>query len=138
WQGGADQQVRKHDAGRAVAALLPVEGQLDGNALTNPDHIGAVPAANGNGCALHAALDFGVPCLARAEEEPAEPGYGSRSYQDDDRHAYLPRLFSIPPQGILVGLARGGGSGVRLRREQGRVPQAAAAHRGPGTRVAAD
>src|SRR5215467_13495854 len=55
WQRRADLEVGEHDSRGAVARLLPVEGQLDGNTLADSQDLGAVAALDRHRRALDSA-----------------------------------------------------------------------------------
>jgi len=83
-QGGGDSQIREHHPGGAVADFLPVEHDLQGNALTHPDHVGAVPASDFHLDPSHPAGQLRGGGPARAEEEPAQPCHGRDGGECDD------------------------------------------------------
>jgi hypothetical protein len=83
-QRGANPQVREHDAGGAVARLLPVEDQLGRDPLAQPDHLRAVPAPDRDLQPLHPSGQLRGTCLAGAEEEPAQPRDDRCGREPDD------------------------------------------------------
>jgi DNA-binding FrmR family transcriptional regulator len=97
----AHPEVGEHDAGRAIAVLLPVEHEPKRHPFLHPDEVRGVAAPDGDLHLLDAAPDLRPAGLFGSEEEVRErPGEGDPARGDQDlgsRHTDLARSLLGPP-----------------------------------------